>query len=100
MALVPHPKLLTRLTNLVSKILITHFGAIGFYEPSRGGGGNRPQAPCPLFYELSRGGGGNRPQSLSSMNRVEVKGETDPRPPAPPFEKMESSLQIGLDSSP
>ena len=70
MALVPDPKPLTRLTNLVSKILITDFGAIGFYEPTRGGGGKRPQPPHP------------------------------PSIPAPPFEKMESSLQIGLDNSP
>ena len=44
MALVPHPKPLTRLTNLVPKILITDFGAIGFYELSRGGGQNSPLA--------------------------------------------------------
>ena len=35
------------MTDLVSKILITDFGVIGFYELSRGGGGNRPQPPCP-----------------------------------------------------
>ena len=83
MALVPHPKLLTRLTNLVSKILITHFGAIGFYEPSRGGGGNRPQAPCPLFYELSRGGGGNRPQAPCPLFYELSRGGGGNRPQAP-----------------
>ena len=49
MALVPHPKpiITCRLTNLVSKILVTDSGAVCFYELNRSGGGAEPISPPP-----------------------------------------------------
>ena len=81
MALVPDPKPLTRLTNLVSKILITDFGAIGFYEPTRGGGGKRPQPPpplhpCPSLWKDGKfppNGAGQQPLILIWGNTVRCK---------------------------